>query len=150
MPEIDFAFLADAADARPGEKFNVLGGGVSRIGGTGFPLVHPHLALVVGLVLTAAEIGETHHLRFVLLAPEGQELSRAEAEIRADGLAVGADTPVTFAVDLWNLSFAVAGEYTFRVLINGSERKRLKLILERAAAPGSGVVPPFPGIQGRA
>ena len=49
MPEIDFAFLADAAETQPGHKFNVLGGGITRIGGRTFPLRHPHLALVVGL-----------------------------------------------------------------------------------------------------
>ena len=33
MPEIDFAFLADAAETIPGQKFHVLGGGIARIGG---------------------------------------------------------------------------------------------------------------------
>ncbi|MGZ8514155.1 MAG: hypothetical protein ACXWXA_03850 [Candidatus Limnocylindrales bacterium] len=32
MPDIDFAFLADAAETVPGQKFHVLGGGVARIG----------------------------------------------------------------------------------------------------------------------
>ena len=49
MPDIDFAFLADAAETVPGQKFHVLGGGVARIGGRRFPLRHPHLALVIGL-----------------------------------------------------------------------------------------------------
>ena len=31
MPDIDFAFLADAAETVPGQKFHVLGGGVARI-----------------------------------------------------------------------------------------------------------------------
>ena len=33
---IDFAFLADAAETLPGQKFHVLGGGVARIGGRSF------------------------------------------------------------------------------------------------------------------
>lgn len=152
MPEIDFAFLADAADARPGQKFNVLGGGVTRIGGPTFPLVHPHLALVIGMTVAATELGQDHELRFVLLSPGGAELSRAEAQIRADGFASGAgDTPVTFALDLWNLTFAEPGEYSFRVMVGGSERKRLALTLERTTGtPGSGVVPPFAPYTGRA
>jgi hypothetical protein len=36
MPDIDFAFLADAAETLPGQKFHVLGGGVARIGGRSF------------------------------------------------------------------------------------------------------------------
>jgi hypothetical protein len=55
MPDIEYAFLADAAQTAPGQKFNVLGGGISRIGGPVFPLRHPHLALVVGLRVTAPE-----------------------------------------------------------------------------------------------
>jgi len=151
MPDIDFAFLADAADAQPGQKFNILGGGVTRIGGPSFPLTHPHIALVVGMTVTSAEIGATHELRFLLLGPDGSEISRAEAQIRADGVPGGGDTQVTFALDLWSLTFSAPGEYSFRILVGGSERKRLALVLERAAGqPGSGVVPPFPPVTGRA
>jgi hypothetical protein len=151
MPDIDYIFLADAADARPGQKFNILGGGISRIGGSTFPLVHPHVALVVGLTVTAAEVGDTHQIRFVLMAPDGRELSRAEAGIRADGVPVGGDARVTFAIDLWSVTFEAPGEYSLRVLVGGSERKRLPLFVDRsAAAGGTGVVPPFPATPGRA
>ena len=67
MPDIDFAFLADAAETLPGQKFHVLGGGVARIGGRSFPLRHPHLALVIGLRVTAPETDREHEIRFVLL-----------------------------------------------------------------------------------
>ncbi len=159
MPDIEFAFLADAADARPGQKFAVLGGGVSRIGGPLFPMRHPHLALVVGLLVTAPEIGRETSLRFVLLTPEGQELSSAEAGILASGGGDGRDTVVTFSVDLWNLTFPDAGDYSMRILVDGSERKRLPLYVERReAAPDdleemgvtAGPEPPFPPPTGRA
>ena len=71
MPDIDFAFLADAAETIPGQKFHVLGGGVARIGGRRFPLRHPHLALVIGLQVTAPETDREHEIRFVLLDPDG-------------------------------------------------------------------------------
>jgi hypothetical protein len=41
MPEIEYAFLADAAETQPGQKFHVLGGGVSRIGAPRFPVRSP-------------------------------------------------------------------------------------------------------------
>ena len=47
MPKLDFAFLADAAEAEPDKKFYVLGGGVDSIGAQAFPVVHPHLAFRV-------------------------------------------------------------------------------------------------------
>jgi hypothetical protein len=34
--------------------------------------------------------------------------------------------------DLWNLTFPSPGDYSFRILVNGSERKRLPLLV---AAP---------------
>ena len=65
MPDVEYAFLADAAETAPGQKFHVLGGGVSQINGRTFPVVHPHLALVVGLRVTAVEGGREHPLRFI-------------------------------------------------------------------------------------
>lgn len=163
MPDIDFAFLADAADARPGQKFAVLGGGVSRVGGPTFPLRHPHLALVVGLLVTAPELNTEHELRFVLLSPDGGELSSGAARIRAAGPGDGRDTVISFAIDLWNLTFAAPGDYSFRILVSGSERKRLPLVVERRDAPsdadasgsgpadlGGGPPPPFPPPTGQA
>ena len=159
MPEIEYAFLADAADARPGEKFAVLGGGVSRIGGPGFPLGHPHLAMVVGLRVTTPELGSEHDLHFVILAPDGSQLSSASARISAAGPGDGRDTVVTFSLDLWNLTFPVPGEYGIAILVDGSERKRLALAVERQESPPGTVgargdddrlAPPFPPPTGKA
>ena len=83
MPDIDFAFLADAAETIPGQKFHVLGGGVARIGGRRFPLRHPHLALVIGLQVTAPETDREHEIRFVLLDPDGGEVAGATGSLVA-------------------------------------------------------------------
>ena len=135
MPEIEFAFLADSADARPGEKFHVLGGGVTRLGAQSFPFRHPHLALVVGLLVTSPELDKEHDVRFVLLAPDGSEIAGANGLIAAHGPRDGRDTVVTFAIDLWNLGFNAPGDHSLRVLVNGSERKRISLVVERIAEP---------------
>lgn len=150
MPEIEFAFLADAADSTPGQKFHVIGGGISRIAGPTFPHVHPHLALLVCLAVTAPELGHEHEVRIVLLGPSGQEVAGAVGAIAASGAGDGRDTYVTFAVDLWNITFPVAGEYSFRLLVNGSERKRLPLVLatvEEAGVTG-GQAPGGGGLSG--
>lgn len=157
MPDIEYAFLADAADARPGQKFGVLGGGVSRLGGPQFPLRHPHLALVCGLLVTTPELGTEHDLQFVLLTPDGGQLSSATAKILANGPQDGKDSVLTFSLDLWNLSFPVAGDYSIRILVDGSERKRLPLIVEQRAATETQrnrqsrrSQPPFPPPTGQA
>ncbi len=147
MPEIDFAFLADAAETVPGQKFHVLGGGINRLGGPQFPLRHPHLALVVSLVVTAPELDREHEIRFILLDPDGGEVAGATSTLVARGEPAGRDTMLTFSVDLWNLTFPAPGDYTFRILVNGSERKRLSLIVARSAeaTPGPPTLPTPPG-----
>jgi hypothetical protein len=124
MPDIEYAFLADSAETQPGQKFHVLGGGVSRIGGRTFPLRHPHLALVLGLLVTAPEVDREHEVRFVLLDPDGGEVAGATGNLQARGHTDGRDTVLTFSIDLWNLTFPAPGDYSFRILVNGSERKR--------------------------
>jgi hypothetical protein len=127
VPEVDYAFLADAAQTAPGQKFHVLGGGVSQLNGRTFPLRHPHLALVVGLRITAVETGREHELRFVLLDPDGRQLAEATGSLMAQGPTDGRDEIVTFSVDLWNLTFPAPGDHSLRVLVNGSEQRRLPL-----------------------
>ena len=154
MPDIEYAFLADAADARPGQKFAVIGGGVSRLGGPKFPLRHPHLALVCGLMVTTPELGAEHDLQFVLLTPEGKQLSNATAKILANGPPDGRDSILTFSLDMWNLSFPAPGDYSIRIMVDGSERKRLPLVVEQreqpSAQPGRQTPPPFPPPTGQA
>lgn len=145
MPDIDFAFLADAAETNPGQKFHILGGGISRIGGPGFPLRHPHLALVVSLTVTAPELGREHEIRFLLLDPEGGEVASATSSLVAQGDTEGRDTNLTFSIDLWNLTFNAPGDYSFRILVNGSERRRLPLSIVRASEGGTQPLAPPPG-----
>lgn len=137
MPEIDYAFLADSAETQPGQKFHVLGGGITRIGGPTFPLRHPHLALVVGLLVTAPETQREHELRIVLLDPDGHEVTGATGSLVAKGQPDGRDAILTFSIDLWNLTFPAPGDYSFRILVNGSERKRLGLVLVRPTIEGA-------------
>jgi uncharacterized protein DUF6941 len=134
MPDVEFAFLADAAETPPGQKFHVLGGGVTRIGGPGFPLRHPHIALVICLAVTVPEFNREHEVRIVLLDPDGHEISSARGAVVAQGSGDGRDTQVTFSVDLWSISFPAPGDYSFRILVNGSERKHLPLVVAQAAA----------------
>jgi hypothetical protein len=129
MPDIEYAFLADSAETNPGHKFHVLGGGITRIGGPSFPLVHPHLALVVGLLVTAPETRRQHELGIVLLDSDGGEVTSATGSLVARGNDDGRDNIVTFSVDLYGIQFPSPGDYSFRILVNGSERKRLGLLL---------------------
>jgi hypothetical protein len=140
VPDIDFAFLADAAETIPGQKFHILGGGIARIGGRRFPLRHPHLALVIGLQVASTETDREHEVRFVLLEPDGGEVAGATGSLIARRQPDARDATLTFSIDLWNVTFPVPGDYSFRILVDGSERKRLPLLLlappDAADGPG--------------
>jgi len=140
MPDVEYAFLADAAEVQPGSKFHVLGGGVSRLTGPAFPFVHPHLTLVVGLRLTSVERNREHELGFVLTAPDGAEVASATGRVISHGPADANDVVLTIAIDLWNMTLKGAGEHAVRITIDGSERKRLPLMVARVPEPS----PPEP------
>jgi hypothetical protein len=129
MPEIEFAFLADAAEVQPGQKFHVLGGGISRLSGPTLPFQHPHLSLVVGLRLTTTERAREHDLEFAVTAPDGTQIAGSTGKVVAHGPPDPNDVVLTIAVDLWSLTFAVAGQYAVRIMVDGSERKRLPLVV---------------------
>ena len=136
MPEVEYAFLADAAEVQPGSKFHVLGGGVTRLVGPSFPFVHPHLALVVGLRMTSVERNREHELGFVVTAPDGDQVASATGRVVSTGPADASDIVLTIAIDLWNMTLKAAGEYAVRITIDGSERKRLPLVVSGARETG--------------
>ncbi|MEJ7749603.1 MAG: hypothetical protein WKF56_09890, partial [Candidatus Limnocylindrales bacterium] len=104
-----------------------------------FPLRHPHLALVIGLQVTAPETDHEHEVRFVLLDPDGAEVAGATGSLVARSQRDARDATLTFSIDLWNLTFPAPGDYSFRVLVNGSERKRLPLLLLAPTGEGDGI-----------
>ena len=87
--------------------------------------------------MTAPETNREHEVRFVLLDPDGRELVGAGGVLRASPPPDARDSVLTFAVDLWNIGFDRAGDHSFRILVDGSERKRLPLLVEALPAePG--------------
>jgi len=137
VPEIEYAFLADAAEVQPGSKFHVLGGGVTRLSGPAFPFVHPHLALILGLRLTAAERTREHDLGFVVTAPDGAQVTNASGRVISHGPADSGDVVVAIAIDLWNMTLRMAGEHAVRITIDGTERKRLPLVVVGSREPNA-------------
>ena len=61
----------------------------------------------------------------MLLDPDGAEVTGATGNLMAHGHPDARDAILTFSIDLWNLTFPTPGDYSFRILVNGSERKRL-------------------------
>lgn len=136
MPALDFAFLADAAEAEPGRKFYVLGGGIDQIAGPVFPLVHPHMALVMRFLVPRDELGLAHSLTVRLTDPAGNELARIDGQIETHQAEIpGLAVPVNMVINMGNTRFESPGDYAIDVIMNGEFLRTLPLRV--GVAPGS-------------
>ncbi len=78
--ELDFAFLADAADVSMGKLF-VLGGAFDTIHVPGFPASHPALAVVIRLLLSPNDLDRKHKLEVLLLDADAHHIASANGEL---------------------------------------------------------------------
>ncbi|HEX9775918.1 MAG TPA: hypothetical protein VGB83_10115 [Actinomycetota bacterium] len=139
MPALDFAFLADAAEAQPGRKFYVLGGGIDSIGAPRFPVVHPMMSLVMRVLIHPMEAEDEHALDIRLIDSDGHELVRLDGKLRAnDPARTGREITVPFVMNLVNTRFDRPGDYSIEILIDGEHAKSLPLRLHQVGAPGQG------------
>jgi len=135
MPKLDFAFIADAAEAEPGRKFYVLGGGVDSIGAQTFPVVHPHLALMIRLLVHPTEAGRAHALEIRLINEDGGELAKLEGSFEASpGGQPGREMPMNISLTMSNTRFEKAGDYSIELLVDNQHVKSLPLRLYEVPA----------------
>jgi uncharacterized protein DUF6941 len=136
MPKLDFAFLADAAEAEPGRKFYVLGGGVDSIGAQSFPVVHPHLALLIRLLVHPTEAERPHGLEVRLIDSDGGELARMEGSFQAAGGGPpGRELPMNISLAMANIRFERAGDFSIEVLVDNQHAKSLPLRVYQVEQP---------------
>lgn len=82
MARILVATLADAVEAGPGRKFNVLGGGVDAFQTGQFPVTMTRLSLLLAIEMAAGEVNETKVLA-LFRGTDGKEFLRAELGLSA-------------------------------------------------------------------
>ncbi len=139
MPKLDFAFLADAAEAQPGQKFYVLGGGVDSIGAPRFPVAHPHMTLVLRILLHPTEVDRDHRLEVSLIDQDGRELVRADGTVNAKGRTQpGREIGLPIAMNLNNVRFENPGDYSVEILLDDNHVKSLPLRLHEVSGPPPG------------
>jgi hypothetical protein len=135
MPKLEFAFLADAAEAEPGKKFYVLGGGVDSIGAQAFPVVHPHLALLIRVLVHPTEAERAHTLEIRLIDDDGHELARMEGNFQAAGGPPGRELPMNISLAVSNIGFERQGDYSIELLLDNQHVKSLPLRLYQVEQP---------------
>jgi hypothetical protein len=127
--ELDFAFLADAADVSMGKLF-VLGGAFDTIYVPGFPATHPTLAVVVRLLLSPNDLDRKHKLEILLLDADGRTLASASGELmvpKAPDAPAGWKQSVILPLRFFNIPFKETGHYSIEILSNASLLKAIPL-----------------------
>jgi len=131
MPRVEFSFLADAAEAEPGRKFYVLGGGVDTISAASFPVVHPHLSLVMRLVVHPMEAAQPHTLDIKMIDSDGHELTTLQGNFSAeDNARSGKEIPMNIVLNFQNTRFERSGDYSIELFIDGEPASSLPLRLQ--------------------
>ena len=127
--ELDFAFLADAADVSSGKLF-VLGGAFDTIHVPSFPATHPVLAVVLRLLLSPHDLDRTHHLEILLLDADAHPIASARGELRVPK---SPDSPpgwkqaVILPLRFFNVPFRQDGHYSIEILIDEKMAKAIPL-----------------------
>jgi len=127
--ELDFAFLADAADVSLGKLF-VLGGAFDTIHVPAFPATHPVLAVVLRLLLGPHDLDRKQNLEILLLDADAHHVASARGELmvpKSPDSPAGWKQTVILPLRFFNVPFQQAGHYSVEILIEGNMVKAIPL-----------------------
>jgi len=127
--ELDFAFLADAADVASGKLF-VLGGAFDTIHVQSFPASHPVLAVAIRLLLSPNDLDRKHALQILLLDADGKHIASASGELtvpKSPDAPAGWKQTVLLPLRFLNVPFKEAGHYSIEILANEKMLKAIPL-----------------------
>jgi hypothetical protein len=136
--EVEFAFIADAAEVASNQKLYVLGGGLEAIFAPSFPATHPHMSLVLKLKIHPVECDRTHALQIEFWDPDGQRLEPSiSGEFGAQRDTEHPTRPryVQLVVNLVQMTLPSAGDYDFHIVVNGQHLKTVPLYVHQSAPP---------------
>jgi hypothetical protein len=132
--DLDFAFLADAADVSLGKLF-VLGGAFDTIHVPAFPATHPVLAVVLRLLLGPIDLDRKHDLEILLLDADGRHVASAQGELmvpKSPDAPQGWKQAVILPLRFFNVPFQQTGHYSIEIVVDGSMVKAIPLRVVQA------------------
>ncbi len=140
--EVDFAFLADGAEAVNG-KIHVIGGGIDTIWAQQVPVVYPRLSFVLRMVFDVAEIGRKHKLEIQIMDEDGNAIATVGGDLEIPGKnpnsPKGWKQSMLTVLNFANLTLPKFGNYSFSILANNSSLKSLPLrVVQHADFPKLG------------
>ena len=127
--DLDFAFLADAADVSMGKLF-VLGGAFDTIYVPSMPATHPVLAVVVRLLLSPIDLDRKHSFEVLLLDADAHHIASAKGDLtvpKSPDSPAGWKQSVILPLRFFNVPFKQPGHYSIEILTNGKMLKAIPL-----------------------
>lgn len=133
--EIDFAFLADAAEVANG-KLHLVGGAFDTIWTRTVPFNYPKLSLAMRLLFNPAELDRKHKVEIRIMHEDGKTIPPSvggDLEIpRNPNLPKGWKQGFMTVMDFANLNFPGFGDYSFELVVNSTSVKSIPLRIAQA------------------
>jgi len=128
--EVSDLILADFAAANDRGKFTLVGAGITEISTKKLPCIHPLMFLLVRMKITRQDVGRN---RFdIRMLGEKGTVFKAEGDLEVPNQHDG-EQHLPMPIQLVNLKFDEAGDYSIEVRINGElkQSQNLKIKLEQ-------------------
>jgi hypothetical protein len=141
--ELDYAFLADAANLSSDQKLNVLGMWVTRSASPRLP-VTPILTFVARLIATPEECGKPHSFRLEILNPDGDRLAISSEQpfvVQPNPDDPGQPGYGAVVLGLVGATFPEYGNYRLRPVVNGQPLGGISLLIAKRGAREGDTVP---------
>jgi hypothetical protein len=136
--DLDFAFLADAAEAPAGHKLYVLGGGFTDVNPPAYPFALPQFALVIKLHLRLSECERPHRLEVEFWDEDGHRLREpivGEFVAQRNELQPARGAYVQLVLNVVGFPLEKSGIYEFPITVDGHQLKSLQLYANPLPAP---------------
>lgn len=126
--EVSDLILADFAAANDRGKFTLVGAGITEITTKKLPCIHPLMFLLVRMKVTRQDIGRN---RFdIRLIGEQGTVFKAEGDLEVPNQHEG-EEHLPMPMQLVNLKFDDAGDYSIEVRINGDLKQSQNLRIKK-------------------
>jgi hypothetical protein len=122
--EVSDLILADYAAANERGKFTLVGAGITEITTRKLPCIHPLIFLLVRYKVTRQDVGK-NRIDIRLIGEKGA-IFKAEADLNVSNDHKD-EQCIPTAIQLVNLKFDTAGDYSIEVRINGELKQSQNL-----------------------
>ncbi len=123
---VTLAVLADYANVTQEGKLNIMGI-FDSIHAQKFPALHPEMKLVTQFEAGIAEVRKVHQLEIVLMGADGARLFSVSGQLQVGEIQSGTLYKTNNILNIRGLKFEQPGEFEFKILVNGEERKSVPL-----------------------